>query len=158
MDGRGRLQAGPVQMIVGGFVVVGVLLFGAFVLTGVLVVVALAIVLAALNLLYLPRAAAWLHVRESVLAVALLPLLVAAGLLLSGLVGGAWGAGLWIAAIGLPRRFAQDVRRRLRTSSGSVVYYEIQPRDPSTPTTSTTHPAVRPLPPAADPGPGESDL
>jgi 4-hydroxybenzoate polyprenyltransferase len=124
-------------------------------LTGLLVIAAVAIGLAILNLVYLPRVAARLRVPATWLAVSLLPLIVAGGLLVSGVSGAAWGAAIWVAAIGLPRVVGRDLTRRMTRRFNAArgrKTYEAEFRTP------TGRPAEHPLPPADDPGRGGSAL
>jgi hypothetical protein len=119
----------------------------AVVLSWLFFVFAVVAALTVLNLVYLPRAAARVHVPIVWLVMALLPLMLAGGALLSGLSGAAWGIGLWVAAIGVPRVVARDLVRRARRRLQPVAVYDIDA------TTSRAHPGVgRPLPPVAGRG------
>jgi hypothetical protein len=124
-----------------------VLLFAA--VTGLLLAVVVVVGLTVLNLVYLPRAAARLHLRPTWLALSLIPLAILVGALVDGIAGAAWGAGVWLLTIGLPRVIARDVGQRVRRriESRREIY--------DVPTRSTTRPGVRPLPPAGGPGPDE---
>jgi hypothetical protein len=82
-------------------------------LTGFLVVAGVVVGLVVLNLVYLPRAAQRLNLAPAVLAVVLLPVLLGGGWLVSGVQGAAWGAGIWILAIGLPRVAVRRLARRI---------------------------------------------
>jgi hypothetical protein len=121
-----------------------VLLFAA--LTGLLLAVVVVVCLTVLNLVYLPRAAARLHVRPSWLALSLIPFAILAGAVVDGITGAAWGAGVWLLTIGLPRVIARDLGQRVRRriESRREIY--------DVPRKSTTRPGVPPLPPAAGPG------
>jgi 4-hydroxybenzoate polyprenyltransferase len=124
-----------------------VLLFAA--VTGLLLAVVVVVGLTVLNLVYLPRAAARLHVRPTWLALSLIPVAILAGALVDGIAGAAWGAGVWLLTIGLPRVIARDMGQRVRRriESRREIY--------DVPTRSTTRPGGRPLPPAGGPGPDE---
>ena len=95
--------------------VAGVLLLSALMWLATLLI--LAAVVVAINLLWLPRVARWLRLPELALAVALLPLLVAGGWLLSGILGAATGVGLWLVCVALPRLALRRLRGQLRTRS-----------------------------------------
>ena len=135
-----------------GLVALGVLITIAAAITGLLFIVAVGVGLAVLNLVYLPRAARRLGLRAAWLALILLPLIVAVGVIASGYEGVAWAAGLWIAAIGAPRLAGQQVARwvRRRIDSRTTVTYDVTRR--------TARPVGRPLPPADGPGQGEYGL
>jgi hypothetical protein len=165
-----------------GLVAVAVLVALAAALTGLLVAVLLAIGLAILNLIYLPRVAARLRLSTAWLAVALMPLLIGIGLVLGGASGGAWGAGLWLVGIGLPRVVGRDVARRTRqrlgsfgrgmggvggvdraggvggVGSGSPVIYEVDYVEGERVKKPTARPGAPPSLPADDPGRGEFGL
>jgi hypothetical protein len=98
-----------------------VLVLVAAALTGLLLVAALVIAVVVLNLIYLPRAAAFLRLRPSWLALILIPFMILAGGLIGGPEGAAWSLGLWLVAIGLPRAIAGDLMRRLRRRVDSRV-------------------------------------
>ena len=125
-------------------------------LTGLLLVLALVAGLGALNLLYLPRVARLLRIPVNWLAAALLPVALLIGAAAAGQAGAAWGAGWWVAAVGVPRAIGLELARRVRRRiAAAQPYYDVASRPV---TRSTGHPAGRPLPPADGPGPGESDL
>jgi hypothetical protein len=89
-------------------------------LTGLLLLVAVAIGLAIVNLVYLPRLAARLRLSTAWLAVVLMPLLIGIGLGVGGASGGAWGAGLWLVGIGLPRVVGRHLAQRGRQRLGGT--------------------------------------
>src|SRR5260370_40850033 len=74
-------------------------------------------VVAWFNLLVLPNVAARLRTPERLLAIALLPLLAAGGLLLGGLSGLAASSAIWAIGVALPRVALWRLRRRLRQST-----------------------------------------
>jgi hypothetical protein len=83
---------------------------------------------AVLNLIYLPRAAAYVRLRPSWLALILIPFMILVGGLIGGPEGAAWGLGFWLVAIGLPRAIAGDLMRRLRRrvdSRTSIRVYDV---------------------------------
>jgi hypothetical protein len=123
-------------------------------LTGLVVIAAIGVALAILNLVYLPRLATRLRISALWLALALIPVLLGAGLLAGGVSGAAWGAAIWLAAIGLPRAVGHDLGRRARRRFGSTraTYYDAEFRTP------TTRHAGRPLPRADGPDRGGSGL
>ena len=118
---RMNARVSPAQMLVGGLLLAVLLVLGAVLVTGVLLVAAVGVGLAALNLLYLPRVARWLRVSESVLALVLLPLLIAPGSCWAGSAGrGAPRSGL--SGIGVPRRFAARARHTLFSRPRGELY------------------------------------
>jgi hypothetical protein len=82
----------------------------------------------------------------------LIPIAILVGALVDGIPGAAWGAGLWLLAIGLPRLIARDMSQRVRRriESRREVY--------DVPTKSTTRLEARPSPPADGPGQDEYGL
>jgi hypothetical protein len=140
----------PVRLLIASLIGAGLLLVALAALTGLLLVFALVVGLAVLNVIYLPRAAVRSGIPVGWLAVGLLPLMILAGVLLGGIEGAAWGAGIWLAAIGLPRAIGRDVVRRVRRRVESRrEYFDVPTR------TSTADPDGRPLPPADGRGRGE---
>jgi ABC-type uncharacterized transport system permease subunit len=129
-------------------------------LSGLLLVLAVAVGLAVLNLVYLPRAATRLRIPVGWLALVLIPFLVLVGFLVGGVEGAAWGVGMWLVAIGLPRAIGRDLLRRgQRRVEASLGYYVVPPRPDTTGAkTPTRDPVGRPLPPADDRARGESGL
>jgi hypothetical protein len=141
----------PVRLLIAALIGAGLLLVALAALTGLLLVLALIVGLAVLNVVYLPRAAMRLHLQASWLALMLIPFMILAGVIVAGLEGAAWGAGVWLAAIGLPRAIGRDVVRRVRRRVESrLTYYDVPTR------TSKVDPDGRPLPPADGRGRGES--
>jgi hypothetical protein len=128
-------------------------------LTGFVLVLALAVGLGALNLVYLPRIARVLRIRAGWLALMLIPFMILAAAIAGGVEGAAWGAGIWLVAIGLPRALGRDLVRRVRRRVAARLNYYDVPAGPvraNEARKSTTDPGGRPLPPASDPGRGES--
>jgi hypothetical protein len=76
---------------------------------------ALAVGLVLLNVLYLPRAAAMVGTSAGQLALWLLPAAAVIGWLVAGGASGmAWGAGIWLVAIAAPRLAIAYLARRFR--------------------------------------------
>jgi 4-hydroxybenzoate polyprenyltransferase len=153
------MPLGPLRVVFASLIGVGLLLVVFAALTGFLLVLALVVGLAVLNIIYLPRAAARLHIRATWLALVLIPLLVLAGFVVGGPEGAGWGAGMWLVAIGLPRAIGRDLVRRLqRRFQANVRYLDVELR-PVITVDATTKPTIdrgeRPLPPADDRGRGE---
>lgn len=96
--------------VVVALLVLAVLLTALFWL-GVLLA-ALAVV-AWLNIFLLPNFAARSHIPELVLAVALLPIMAAAGLGLSGTTGLIVGSALWLLGVAFPRALLWRLRTRV---------------------------------------------
>jgi hypothetical protein len=87
-------------------------------ISGFLVVAGVVAVVLVLNLVYLPRAAQRLRLTPALLAVLLLPLFMAVGwALVREVQGAAWGAGVWILSIGLPRVAIRRLAYRLTSSA-----------------------------------------
>jgi hypothetical protein len=148
-----------VRSLIVSLVLVGLLLAVVAALTGFLVVLALVVGLGALNLVYLPRVATVLRIRAGWLALMLIPFMILAGAIAGGVEGAAWGAGIWLVAIGLPRALGRDLVRRVRRRiAARLNYYDVPPRQVTADEArrSTTDPGGRPLPPANDPGRGGS--
>src|SRR6266699_4660388 len=93
---------------------IGVLALVLAALTGLLLALVVVVALAVLNLIYLPRAAARLRLTPGWLAVILIPCVILAGTVVDGVPGAAWGAGVWLVAIGLPRVIANELGQRIR--------------------------------------------
>src|SRR5438105_1911473 len=139
-----------VRTLIVSLVLAGLVLAVLAALTGLLLVLALVIGLGVLNIVYLPRAAGTLRLPVGWLALMLIPFMILAGVIVGGVEGAGWGAGIWLLAIGLPRVIGQDLLRRVkRRIEARSIYYDVRPRTP------TTDPGGRPLPPANDPGRGE---
>ena len=163
---RRNLRLSPsVRTLLVSFIALGVLLSFVAALTGLLLVLALVVALAALNVVYLPRVAVRLRLQVGWLALLLIPLMVVVGAVVGGGAGAAWGAGIWVAAIGLPRAIGREITRRARRRIESRRgYYDVTPRaapadDPASGSTkSTADPGARPLPHADDRGRGEYGL
>jgi hypothetical protein len=152
------MQLHPVRGLFVSFVGLGLLVVVVAALTGVLLVVAVAVGLAVLNVVYLPRAAVRLRMPVGWLAFMLIPFMILAGVVVGGVEGAAWGLGMWLVAIGLPRAIGRDLIRRVRRRiDARVTYYDVPPRTATADKvrTPTTDPAGRPLPPANDRGRGE---
>jgi hypothetical protein len=156
---QGRLQFGrsvannnPIGAALWALVAVAALVILFAAVTGFLIAVVVVVCVTVLNLVYLPRAAARLHLRPIWLALMLIPIAILVGALVDGIPGAAWGAGLWLLAIGLPRLIARDMSQRVRRriESRREVY--------DVPTKSTTRLEARPSPPADGPGQDEYGL
>lgn len=78
------------------------------------VLVAALAVVAWFNIFLLPNIAWRSHIPELVLAVALLPIMAAAGLGLAGTTGVIGGSGLWLLGVAFPRGLIWRLRRRVR--------------------------------------------
>jgi hypothetical protein len=142
---QGRLQFGrsvanknPLGAALWALVAVAALVILFAAVTGFLIAVVVVVCVTVLNLVYLPRAAARLHLRPIWLALMLIPIAIAAGALVDG--------------IGLPRLIVRDMSQRVRRriDSRREVY--------DVPTKSTTRLEGRPLPPADGPGRDEYGL
>jgi hypothetical protein len=163
----GVLTERPVRAALWALVGLAVLVGIVAALTGLFLVAALVVGLALVNLIYLPRAAAYVRIPVGWLTLLLIPVLGLAGFVLGGIEGAAWGLGLWLVAIGLPRAIGRGlVRRAQRGLQARVSYYDVQARtydvqarpvgpedEPIKPTAGR---AGRPLPPADGPGRGGS--
>jgi hypothetical protein len=148
----------PLRVVLASLIGVGLLVVVVAALTGFLLVLALAIGLAVLNIVYLPRAAVRLHIGPTWLALMLLPVMVLAGFVVGGAPGAGWGAGLWLVAIGLPRAIGRNlVHRFQRRFQVRARYLDVEPRPITVdvPTKPTTDRDGRPLPTADDRGRGE---
>jgi 4-hydroxybenzoate polyprenyltransferase len=141
------MHVSVVRMLIVSLVLAGLVLAVLAALTGLLLVLALVIGLGVLNIVYLPSAARTLRLPPGWLALMLIPFMILAGVIVGGIEGAGWGAGIWLVAIGLPRVIGQDVLRRAkRRIEARATYYDVRPR------TRTADPGGRPLPPANDPG------
>ena|SRR5437870_81101 len=81
------------------------------------VLVAVIAAMAWLNLVVLPRVSTRLRMPYVVVAVVLLPLLAASGLLLGGLSGVVAGASAWLLGVALPQALLLRLRTHLRRAS-----------------------------------------
>jgi 4-hydroxybenzoate polyprenyltransferase len=145
------------RSLIVSLVLVGLLLVVIATLTGLLVVLALVVGLAVLNVVYLPRAAKRLRLPVRWLALMLIPFMTLAGVVVDGVEGAGWGAGVWLLAIGLPRAIGRDlIRRTRRRIEARLGYYDVQPRSATAdqPRKPTGDRGGRPLPPADDRGRG----
>jgi len=147
-----------VRTLIVSLVLVGLMLAVLTALTGFLLVLALVVGLAVLNVVYLPSAARRLRIRAGWLALMLIPFMILAGVIVGGVEGAGWSAGIWLVAIGLPRAIGRDlVRRARRRIEARVTYYDVRPPTATADDSRrpTADPGGRPLPPANDPGRGE---
>lgn len=96
--------------VVVGLVIVSLVLAAVFWIGVLLAAVAL---VGWFNLLVLPRVARRLRAPQLVLAIALLPLLAAAGFVLAGLSGVLAGGAVWTVGVALPRAVLWRLRGRL---------------------------------------------
>jgi hypothetical protein len=96
-------RARPLSAVLWALIGLAVLVLAVAAITGFLLVAGAVAVLVVLNLVYVPRAALRLNTTPALLAVMLLPVFLAVGALVRGVEGAAWGAGVWILSIGLPR-------------------------------------------------------
>jgi ABC-type uncharacterized transport system permease subunit len=139
-----------VRTLIVSLVLAGLVLAVVAALTGLVIVLALVVGLAVLNIVYLPSAARRLRLPAGWLALILIPFMILAGVIVGGIDGAGWAAGIWFVAIGLPRVIGHDLLRRARRRINvRATYYDVRPRRP------TADPGGRPLPPANDPGRGE---
>jgi 4-hydroxybenzoate polyprenyltransferase len=111
---------------------VAVLLVLALLLTALFWLAALALAVAAaawLSLGVLPRLAERLHVPQLALALGLLAVLVAGGLLLGGTTSALAACGVWLVGVALPRAVLWKLRSQLRrrVASGHADPLRIQP-------------------------------
>jgi hypothetical protein len=110
-------RIGPWQLAL----IAGLGLVALVVLTVVLfwvgLLLALAVGLVLLNVLYLPRVAVRLGLPTAQLALWLLPVAAVVGFLIGGSTGAAWGAAGWLAVIAAPRLAIAYFGRRLRVSA-----------------------------------------
>ncbi len=154
------LRGHPLRRLAVSLIAVGVLVALLAALTGFLLLLALLIGLTILNMIYLPRAAMRLRIPVGWLALMLIPFMILAGFIIGGAEGIAWGAAIWLVAIGLPRAIAGDLVRRARQRVGArLPYYEIAARPVVEPNAKkpTGDRGGRPLPSADDRGQGEYD-
>ncbi len=141
-----------VRTLIVSLVLAGLVLAVLAAFTGLVIVLALVVGLAVLNIVYLPGAARRLRLPVGWLALMLIPFMILAGIIVGGIEGAGWGAGIWLVAIGLPRAIGYDLLRRARRRiEARAVYYDVRPN----PRRPTVDPGGRPLPPANDPGQGE---
>ena len=139
-----------VRTLIVALVLAGLVLAVLAALTGLVIVLALVFGLGVFNIVYLPNAARRLRLPVGWLALMLIPFMVLAGVIVGGIEGAGWAAGIWLVAIGLPRVIGHDLLRRAkRRIEARATYYDVRPRTP------TADPGGRPLPPAGDPGRGE---
>src|SRR5712692_7344033 len=144
------MHANLLRTMIVSLVLAGLVLAVLAALTGLVIVLALVVGLGVLNIVYLPSAARKLRLPAGWLALMLIPFMILAGVIVGGIEGAGWAAGIWLVAIGLPRVIGQDLLRRLkRRIEARSVYYDVRPRTP------TADPGGRPLPPVNDPGRGE---
>ncbi len=144
------MQVTVVRTVIVSLVLAGLVLAVLAALTGFLLVAAVVIGLAVLNIVYLPSAARKLRLPAGWLALVLIPFMILGGVIVGGIDGAGWAAGIWLVAIGVPRVIGHDLLRRVRKRiAARSIYYDVRPRTP------TTDPGGRPLPPAGDPGRGE---
>jgi hypothetical protein len=144
------MHANLLRTVIVALVLVGLVLAVLAALTGLVIVLALVVGLGVLNIVYLPTAARKLRLPAGWLALMLIPFMILAGVIVGGIDGAGWAAGIWLVAIGLPRAIGYDLLRRAkRRIEARATYYDVRPRRP------TADPGGRPLPPAGDPGRGE---
>src|SRR6266851_1958899 len=144
------MQVTVVRTVIVSLVLAGLVLAVLAALTGFLLVAAVVIGLAVLNIVYLPSAARKLRLPAGWLALMLIPFMILGGVIVGGIDGAGWAAGIWLVAIGVPRVIGHDLLRRVRKRiAARSIYYDVRARTP------TTDPGGRPLPPAGDPGRGE---
>jgi len=147
-----------VRTLIISVVLAGLVLAVLAALTGLLIVLALVLGLGVLNIVYLPSAARKLRLPAGWLALMLIPVMILAGVVVGGVEGAGWAAGIWLVAIGLPRVIGQDLLRRAkRRIEARATYYDVRPRTINAEDLRrrTADPGGRPLPPAGDPGRGE---
>ena len=109
------VQLRPWQLVLLAVVALALLLVLTFVLFWVGLLLAVAIGLVLLNVLYMPRAAAAVGTSAGQLALWLLPVAAVVGFVVGGdTVGMAWGAGVWLVAIAAPRLAVAYLGRRIR--------------------------------------------
>src|SRR5712691_8546827 len=144
------MHANLLRTVIVSLVLAGLVLAVLAALTGLVIVLALVVGLGVLNIVYLPTAARKPRLPAGWLALMLIPFMILAGVIVGGIDGAGWGAGIWLVAIGLPRVIGHDLIRRLRKRiQARRIYYDVQPR------TRTGDPGGHPLPPVNDPGRGE---
>jgi len=147
-----------VRTLIISVVLAGLVLAVLAALTGLLIVLALVVGLGVLNIVYLPSAARKLRLPAGWLALMLIPFMILAGVIVGGVEGAGWAAGIWLVAIGLPRVIGQDLLRRAkRRIEARATYYDVRARTINAEDLRrrTADPGGRPLPPAGDPGRGE---
>jgi hypothetical protein len=144
------MHANLLRTVIVALVLVGLVLAVLAALTGLVIVLALVVGLGVLNIVYLPTAARKLRLPAGWLALMLIPFMILAGVIVGGIDGAGWAAGIWLVAIGLPRAIGYDLLRRAkRRIEARATYYDVRSRRP------TADPGGRPLPPEGDPGRGE---
>src|SRR5258708_34589679 len=105
------MQVTVVRTVIVSLVLAGLALAVLAALTGFLLVAAVVIGLAVLNIVYLPSAARRLHLPAGWLALMLIPFMILGGVIVGGIEGAGWAAGIWLVAIGLPRGVGDDLPR-----------------------------------------------
>jgi len=150
-----------VRGLVAALIVVGLLVAVVAALTGLLLILALVIGLAVLNVIYLPRIATRFRLPAGWVALILIPFMILTGVVLGGVQGAVWGAGIWLVAIGLPRALGRGlVRRTRRRIETRLDVYDVRPRPAAAgeSTRPTGDRGGRPLPPVDDRGRDEFGL
>src|SRR5258708_14067118 len=107
------MQVTVVRTVIVSLVLAGLALAVLAALTGFLLVAAVVIGLAVLNIVYLPSAARKLRLPAGWLAPMLIPFMILAGVIVGGIEGPRWAAGLLLGAIGPPRVIGPYLLRRL---------------------------------------------
>src|SRR3982074_2301287 len=123
------MQVTVVRTLIASLVLAGIALAVLAALTGLLLVLAVGIGLAVLNIVYLPSVARKLRLPAGWLALMLIPFMILAGVIVGGIEGAGWAAGIWLVAIGLPRVIGHDLLRRVRKRiEARSPYYDVGPR------------------------------
>src|SRR5216683_2103152 len=123
------MQIHIVRGLIVSLVLAGLVLAVVAALTGLVIVLALVVALAVLNVVYLPRAARTLRLPAGWLALMLIPFMILAGVVVGGIEGAGWAAGIWLVAIGLPRVIGHDLVRRVgKRIEARSIYYDVRPR------------------------------
>src|SRR5438552_8942713 len=97
------------RTLIVSLVLAGLVLAVRAALTGLVIVLALVVGLGVLNIVYLPSAARKLRLPAGWLALMLIPFMILVGVIVGGIEGAGWSAGIWLVAIGLPRVIGQDL-------------------------------------------------